>query len=152
MYDYIIFCHVIWCITIPTKKNLHLTWSQRKEKLQELENNAPIKRAHLVVLKELASEFLSSDVNGKLCYDTFFTKKKDVTHGSRRKFYNGILEEDKTKIKRKLYISTKAAMSSKGKSTDMKRCKVCIYIQWTMIMIHNVNNDFLVCWCILQDE
>ena len=86
------------------EKKLCLTRSQRKEKLQELENNAPIKRASLLVMKGLVSEFLSYDVNERFCYDSFFTKKKMITHGSRRKFYNGILEENKIKIKRKLFL------------------------------------------------
>ena len=54
-------------------------------------------------MKGLASEFSISDVNENFCYNTFFKQKKMLTHGSRRKYYDGILEDYKTLIRRKLY-------------------------------------------------
>ena len=46
---------------MPMKKNLCLTWSQRKNKIIHFEQNTPIKRARLQVMKRLASEYLTSD-------------------------------------------------------------------------------------------
>ena len=55
-------------------------------------------------MKGLASEYLSSDVNEKSCNDTFSqTNKKMFTHGSRRNYYNGILEDYGTLRRRKLH-------------------------------------------------
>ena len=93
------------------KKNLCLTRNQRKEKLLELENNAPLKWAPLLVMKGLVLEYLSSNLNEKFCYNTFYKQKRKVfTHGSRRKYSNGILEDYKTLMRRKLYPPNKSSI------------------------------------------
>ena len=57
------------------KKNLCLTCSQRKQKLLELEHNAPIKQAQLLVMKGLVLEYLSSNMNAKFHYNMFYKQK-----------------------------------------------------------------------------
>ena len=54
-------------------------------------------------MKGLASEFLSSDVYENICYDTFFKQQRYVYLWLKWKFYDGILEKNKTLIRRKLY-------------------------------------------------
>ena len=75
---FIIIWSVICDFTMPTKKKLYLSRSQRKQKLIELEHNAPIKTTHLSVMKVLASEYLKSNNNGKLCFDKFYKEKRNI--------------------------------------------------------------------------
>ena len=71
-----------------------MTQRQRKQKLIELEHNAPIKIAKLLVMKGLGLEYLNSNGNGKFCFDMFFTKKKEIfIHGLRKSYYDGTLED-----------------------------------------------------------
>ena len=67
---------VIYGFTMPKKKNLYLTRSQRKQKLIELEHNAHIKKACLLVMKGLASEYLKSNDNGKFWFWKLLQRKK----------------------------------------------------------------------------
>ena len=77
--------------TMPTKKNLCLTQSQRKNKIIHLEQNAPIKRARLLVMKRLASEYLSSDFNGKFRYDIFYKQSSKVYPWLKKSYYGDIV-------------------------------------------------------------
>ena len=63
---------------MPTKKKFYLSRSQRKQKLIELEHNAPIKTAHLLVMKGLALEYLKSNNNGKFSFDKFYKEKRNI--------------------------------------------------------------------------
>ena len=113
---------------MPTKKNLRLTRSQRKEKIQELENNAPIKRARLLVMKRLASEFLSHDVNERFRYNAFFTQKKDVYPWLKKEVLRWHIRREQDKNKKEI-VSNNTAISSNGESTETNTCKVRLPIQ-----------------------
>ena len=113
---------------MPTKKNLRLTRSQRKEKIQELENNAPIKRARLSVMKGLASEFLTHDVNDRFRYNAFFIQKKDVYPWLKKEVLRWHIRREQDKNKKEI-VSTNTAISSNGESTETNTCKVCLPIQ-----------------------
>ena len=113
---------------MPTEKNLHLTQSQRKEKIQELENNAPIKCARLLVMKGLASEFLSHDVNERFRYNTFLTQKKDVYPWLKKEVLRWHIRREQDKNKKEI-VSTNTAISSNGESTETNTYKVSLPIQ-----------------------
>ena len=57
---------------------MHLTRSQQKQRFLDLQQYAAIKQARLLVMKRLATEFLSSDMNGKFHYDAFYKQSKNV--------------------------------------------------------------------------
>ena len=63
---------------MPTKKILHLTRSGKKRKMIELESNAPIKKARLLFMKKLGSEYLNSQHNGKFWFNTFYEEQKII--------------------------------------------------------------------------
>ena len=113
--------------TMPTKKNLCLTQSQRKNKIIHLEQNAPIKRARLLVMKRLASEYLSSDFNGKFQYDIFYKQSSKVYPWLKKELLQWHIRRQQDLEKRKITLEKSAEPSiEEGKAT--KTCKVCFKI------------------------
>ena len=120
---------------MPTKKNVCLTRSQRKQKILDQEQNAPIKRARLLVMKRLASEYLSSDLNGKFQYDTFYKQSKKVYPWLKKELLRWHIrtQQDKKKGKATLEICEGSSME---KRKDTKACKVCLQIQLRLIIVY----------------
>ena len=113
--------------TMPTKQNLCLTRSQRKNKIIHLEQNAPIKRARLPVMKRLASEYLSSDFNGKFQYDIFYKQSSKVYPWLKKELLRWHIRRQRDLEKRKITLEKSAEPSiEEGKAT--KTCKVCFKI------------------------
>ena len=115
------------CFTMPTKKNLCLTRSQRKNKIIHLEQNAPIKRARLLVMKRLASEYLSSDFNGKFQYDIFYKQSSNVYPWLKKELLRWHIRRQRDLEKKKITLEKSSESSiEEGKATNTS--KVCFII------------------------
>ena len=90
-----------------------------------LKNNAPIKRARLLVMKGLASEFLSYDVNERFCYNTFFTQKKDVYPWLKKELLRWHIRREQDKNIKEI-VPTNTAISSNEESTEINIYKVTL--------------------------
>ena len=112
---------------MPTKKKVHLTRSQQKQRLLDLETNASIKRARLVVMKRLAKEFLSTDMNGKFHYDVFYKENKNVYPWLKKELLRWHIRRQREINKKKITMEKSiSSLTEEGEST--KACKVCLHI------------------------
>ena len=63
---------------MPSQKRICLTRRGSKRKLQELQHNAPIKKARLSLMKKLGAEYLKLDHNirnNKFCFNKVYDDK-----------------------------------------------------------------------------
>ena len=90
--------------TMPTKKNLCLTRSQRKNKIIHLAQNAAIKRARLLVMKRVASKYLSFDFNGKFQYEIFYKQSSNVYPWLKKELLRWHLKRQRDLEKKENYI------------------------------------------------
>ena len=66
-------------LKMPSQKRICLTRRASKRKLQELQHNAPIKKARLSLMKKLGTEYLKVDHNirnNKFRFNKYYDEKK----------------------------------------------------------------------------
>ena len=107
---------------------MHLTRSQQKQRLLDLETNAAIKRARLVVMKRLAKEFLSTDMNGKFHYDVFYKQNKNVYPWLKKELLRWHIRRQREISKKKITIGKSISSLPVEEEATPEACKVCSLI------------------------
>ena len=107
---------------------MHLTRSQQKQRFLELQQKTAIKRARLLVMKRLATEYLSSNVNGKFNYDTFCKQTNNVYPWLKKEVLRWHIRRQQEINNNKITLEKSTSPSTEeGKAT--KTYKVCLHIQ-----------------------
>ena len=106
------------------RKMVHLTRSQQKQRLLDLETNAAIKRARLVVMKRLAKEFLSTDMNGKFHYDVFYKENKNVYPWLKKELLRWHNRRQREISKKKITIGKSISSLPEEEEATPEACKV----------------------------
>ena len=107
---------------------MHLTRSQQKQRLLDLKKNAAIKRARLLVMKRLAKEFLSSDMNGKFHYDAFYTQSKNVYPWLKKELLRWHIRRQREISKKEVTMEKSISSLPEEEEATPEACKVCSLI------------------------
>ena len=107
---------------------MHLTRSQQKQRLLDLKKNAAIKQARLLVMKRLAKEFLSTDMNGKFHYDAFYKQNKNVYPWLKKELLRWHIRRQREISKKEVTMEKSISSLPEEEEATPEACKVCSLI------------------------
>ena len=95
---------------------------------RSLETNAAIKRARLLVMKRLAKEFLSSDMNGKFHYEVLYKQNKNVYPWLKKELLRWHIRRQREISKKEVTMEKSISSLPEEEEATPEACKVCSLI------------------------